>query len=86
MHSLKGQCISGGGGEGGRALCHENTVIAPMQNGVPWWYFQRHGGEFDGRIVGVLTPRLEAVFPLVNLLGRTIQEEKVYIRAHPFLG
>ena len=57
-----------------------------MQNGIPWWYFQRHGGEFDGRIVGVLTPRLEAVFPLVNLLGRTIQEEKVHIRAHPFLG
>ena len=19
-----------------------------MQNGIPWWYFQRHGGEFDG--------------------------------------
>jgi len=33
------------------ALCDENTIIVPMQNGIPWWYFQRHGGEFDGRIV-----------------------------------
>ena len=30
------------------ALCHKDTVIIPMQNGIPWWYFQRHGGEFDG--------------------------------------
>ena len=38
------------------ALCHENTVIIPMQNGIPWWYFQRHGGEFDGRIVTSVDP------------------------------
>jgi len=22
-------------------LMHESTVIVPMQNGIPWWYFQR---------------------------------------------
>jgi len=22
-------------------MLHENTVIIPMQNGIPWWYFQR---------------------------------------------
>lgn len=38
------------------ALCHENTLIIPMQNGVPWWYFQRHGGEFDGRVVTSVDP------------------------------
>lgn len=38
------------------ALCHDNTVIIPMQNGVPWWYFQRHGGEFDGHIVSSVDP------------------------------
>ena len=26
-------------------LLHDNTVIVPMQNGIPFWYFQRHGGE-----------------------------------------
>jgi 2-dehydropantoate 2-reductase len=38
------------------AMCHKDTVIIPMQNGVPWWYFQRHGGEFDGRIVSSVDP------------------------------
>ena len=38
------------------SLCHEDTVIIPMQNGIPWWYFQRHGGEFDGRIVTSVDP------------------------------
>ncbi|MGW0209493.1 hypothetical protein ACWDZ8_28095 [Streptomyces sp. NPDC003233] len=26
------------------------------QNGIPWWYFHRHGGPYDG-------PRLESVDP-----------------------
>jgi 2-dehydropantoate 2-reductase len=38
------------------SLCHENTIIIPMQNGIPWWYFQRHGGEFDGRVVSSVDP------------------------------
>ena len=38
------------------ALCHENTIIIPMQNGIPWWYFQRHGGEFEGRVVTSVDP------------------------------
>ncbi|MBE0614584.1 MAG: 2-dehydropantoate 2-reductase [Burkholderiales bacterium] len=38
------------------ALCHEDTIIIPMQNGIPWWYFQRHGGEFEGRTVTSVDP------------------------------
>lgn len=38
------------------ALCHKDTVIIPMQNGIPWWYFQRHGGEFEGRVVTSVDP------------------------------
>lgn len=34
-----------------RSLMHPETVLVPMQNGIPWWYFQRHGGDLDGRIV-----------------------------------
>jgi 2-dehydropantoate 2-reductase len=30
-------------------LCHETTSIVTMQNGIPWWYFQRLGGPYDGR-------------------------------------
>jgi 2-dehydropantoate 2-reductase len=38
------------------ALCHKDTVVIPMQNGIPWWYFQRHGGEWEGRTVTSVDP------------------------------
>jgi 2-dehydropantoate 2-reductase len=38
------------------ALCHENTVVIPMQNGIPFWYFHRHGGELAGRTVESVDP------------------------------
>jgi 2-dehydropantoate 2-reductase len=37
-------------------LLHGETVILPMQNGLPWWYFQKHGGEYDGRRIECLDP------------------------------
>jgi 2-dehydropantoate 2-reductase len=37
-------------------LVGEETVIITAQNGVPWWYFQKHGGIYDGK-------RIEAVDP-----------------------
>ncbi|MYB29314.1 MAG: oxidoreductase, partial [Acidimicrobiaceae bacterium] len=24
-------------------LCDDGTMIVPVQNGIGWWYFQRHG-------------------------------------------
>jgi len=32
------------------------TAVVTMQNGIPWWYFYRHGGEWEGT-------RLESVDP-----------------------
>ena len=29
-------------------LLGPDTVVVSTQNGVPWWYFQNVGGEFDG--------------------------------------
>jgi 2-dehydropantoate 2-reductase len=29
-------------------LIGKDTVFVSTQNGIPWWYFQRHGGEFEG--------------------------------------
>ena len=29
-------------------LFHADTMVVSTQNGIPWWYFQRHGGEFEG--------------------------------------
>jgi 2-dehydropantoate 2-reductase len=37
-------------------LLADRTSVVPAQNGVPWWYFHRHGGIYDGR-------RIEAVDP-----------------------
>lgn len=39
-----------------RALCGPNTVIINAQNGIPWWYFRKHGGSLEGR-------RIESVDP-----------------------
>jgi 2-dehydropantoate 2-reductase len=37
-------------------LCNEQTSIVTMQNGIPWWYFQRHGGEHEGTPVRAADP------------------------------
>ena len=33
---------------------NDDTVILPLQNGLPWWYFQKAGGEYDGRRIECL--------------------------------
>lgn len=38
------------------ALMHEGTIVVPAINGLPWWYFQKQGGEFDGRTLEALDP------------------------------
>ena len=53
------------------ALYHEQTVILPMQNGIPWWYFQRHGGVHEGKVVASVDPsgRLAAGIDPKRLIG-----------------
>ncbi len=29
-------------------LLGDDTAVVPAQNGIPWWYFQRHGGPWEG--------------------------------------
>ena len=31
-----------------RPLFGPDTVVVSTQNGIPWWYFQGHGGELEG--------------------------------------
>ncbi len=38
------------------ALFGADTALVTMQNGVPWWYFHRLGGEYDGRAVTSVDP------------------------------
>lgn len=38
------------------AVLHPETIILPVQNGIPWWYFHKHNSEFEGRRVNSLDP------------------------------
>jgi 2-dehydropantoate 2-reductase len=38
------------------ALCNEHTSIVTMQNGIPWWYFHKHGGPYEGTVVRAADP------------------------------
>jgi 2-dehydropantoate 2-reductase len=38
------------------ALFGPQTLVVSMINGVPWWYFHKLGGEFDGRALSSLDP------------------------------
>jgi 2-dehydropantoate 2-reductase len=33
-----------------------DTIVVPMQNGIPYWYFYKHGGDLDGRVVHSVDP------------------------------
>jgi 2-dehydropantoate 2-reductase len=55
-------------------LIGPSTVVLPAINGVPWWYFQREGGAFDGRRLASLDPdgALEAAFAPERLIGTVV--------------
>ncbi len=56
------------------ALAHlygPDTVVVPVQNGIGWWYFERHGGPYDGRRLQTLDPDgvLAAAVPAERIVG-----------------
>ncbi len=51
------------------ALMGPETVIVTVQNGIPWWYFHKHGGPHDGH-------RLESLDP-TGLLSRNIDGDRI---------
>jgi 2-dehydropantoate 2-reductase len=54
-----------------RPLIGPQTVLVPAQNGIPWWYFHRHGGPLDGAILDSVDPggRLARLLPPERALG-----------------
>ena len=48
-----------------------DTSVVTVQNGIPWWYFQKHGGEFDGHRLASLDPdgTLERYIPPDRIIG-----------------
>ena len=37
-------------------IANDDSMLLSVQNGILWWYFQRHGGEFDNRIIETVDP------------------------------
>ena len=37
-------------------MLSDSGVIVTLQNGIPWWYFQKLGGEYDGNTVSTVDP------------------------------
>ena len=37
-------------------LCHDNTSVVTMQNGVPWWYFYQLNGPYKDRQLTSIDP------------------------------
>jgi 2-dehydropantoate 2-reductase len=57
-----------------RALYGPDTAVVAMQNGVPWWYFQRHGGPHDGLVLQSVDPggAIAAAIPAERVIGCVI--------------
>lgn len=53
------------------ALYGAATVVLPLQNGIPWWFFQRFGGDYEGRRIETLDPEgtIEASIPTERIVG-----------------
>lgn len=51
------------------SLFHDDSVLVTMQNGVPWWYFQRLGGVHDGRHIDAVDPG--------GVIARTIDPRRI---------
>src|SRR5262245_26722698 len=52
-------------------LCGSGTVIVPMQNGIPYWYFHRLQGPFESHTLASVDPggRIARTIGADNVLG-----------------
>jgi 2-dehydropantoate 2-reductase len=48
-----------------------DTIVVPLQNGIPYWYFHRHPGEFAGTQVKSVDPdgQIERHIPCERVIG-----------------
>ena len=52
-------------------LCGAETVVVPVQNGIPWWFFQRFSGPHAGYNLRTLDPAgaIAAAIPAERVVG-----------------
>ncbi len=53
------------------ALYGPDTAVITAQNGIPWWYFHKHGGPYEGRRIAAVDPEgvVDAHIPAVRVIG-----------------
>ncbi|MBO0713554.1 MAG: 2-dehydropantoate 2-reductase [Acidimicrobiales bacterium] len=53
------------------SLYHGDTVVLTLQNGIPWWFFQKFPGPFEGHRLTTLDAdgRLERHIPAERIVG-----------------
>ena len=53
------------------SLYGPDTSVLTLQNGIPWWYFERHGGELDSTRLQTLDPEglIAQHIPAERILG-----------------
>ena len=53
------------------SLYDDTTVVVPLQNGVPWWFFQKFPGPYEGRRLQALDPdgTIEQHIPAARIVG-----------------
>ena len=56
------------------ALFGPDTAVVTLQNGIPWWYFHRLGGEYEGRPVQSVDPdgTIAAHIPNERVIGSVV--------------
>ncbi|MGE3332492.1 MAG: ketopantoate reductase family protein [Rhodospirillaceae bacterium] len=50
-------------------LFHDDTPVLAVLNGIPWWYFHKNGGAFDGRQLASVDPD--------GAIARAIEDRRV---------
>ncbi len=65
-----------------RALYGPETCVVFAQNGIPWWYFLRHGGEFEGRRIEAVDPggRIAAEIEIARVIGCVVYPAAAVLR------
>ena len=55
-------------------MYHDETMVLTAQNGIPWWYFFKHGGEYDGRILESVDPGgvIAKNLPIERIVGTVV--------------
>jgi len=68
--ALKAHHVQAVAGDIGR-LFGPHTTVVTMQNGIPWWYFQKHGGALEGTPVRSVDPDgvIAAAIPAERVVG-----------------